>query len=339
MYVRGFLLSLSGLALLIVLWLTSESSPVSVQSLPGQTVVALPVAQVIATSANSVAEVAAQEPVAEEDLRDTYCLWPDDTLGDIAAAAGVSVESILAANPDYTGYAGSSIFLPEGSIPPDLWTTPRPVVPTIDQLPFGISGYYIGYDNRTKRVALSFDIGYVPENHELMRWLADQGIRATFLVMGDPISRYPEVISHILDNGHELGNHSFTHDNMLTHSSTDIRGELKLTEKVVQDARAGVTTKPLFRAPFGAISPSMVQIAAEEGYRVIGWTIDSRDWNEGITADKIYDQVTKNICPGAIVAMHDVNPASKEALPRIIAHLRRMGYSFATVSEVIFPPQ
>jgi len=321
-----------------LLWLTSEKPAEEyVHSLPVDAVAALPVAELAATSALPLEEVSVQEPVVE-DLRDSYCLWPEDTLGDIATAAGVSVEAILDANPDYSGHAGAAIFLPEGSIPPDLWTTPRPVVSTIDELPFGVSGYYIGYDNRTKQVALSFDIGYVPENHDLMRWLADEGIHSTFLVMGYPIASYPEVIDHILDNGHELGNHSYTHDNMLAHGPADIRGELNLTEKVVQEARPGVTTKPLFRAPFGAINSTIVQVAAEEGYRVVGWTIDSRDWNDEITAQKIYDQVTKNVCPGAIIAMHDVNPASKEALPRIIAHLRRLGYSFGTVSDLIYPP-
>ncbi|MEZ4674714.1 MAG: polysaccharide deacetylase family protein [Caldilineaceae bacterium] len=273
-----------------------------------------------------------------DEPRESYCLWPDDTLGGIAAAAGVEVQAILDANPDYTGYAGSSIFLPAGSIPPQLWTTPKPMVPTIAALPFGVSGYYISYDNREKRVALSFDIGYVPENHEFMRWLADQGIRATFLVMGDPVTRYPEIVNHILDNGHELGNHSFTHDNMLAHSASDIAAELIMTEKAVQDARPGATTKPLFRAPFGAINSSIVRIAHEEGFQVVGWTVDSRDWNENITAEQIYVQVTRSICPGAIVALHDINPESQIALPHIIDYLRRAGYSFATVSELIFPP-
>jgi peptidoglycan/xylan/chitin deacetylase (PgdA/CDA1 family) len=338
--IRGLLLILAGLVLVTVLWVTAPSATTGE---PQQ----LPVGEVAAVSAPAMAAAAPQGDPAvavvnsldvAEDLRDSYCLWPDDTLGDIAAAAGVTVDAILAANPDFTGYAGSAIFLPEGSIPPDQWTTPRPVVPTIAELPFGVSGYYISYDNRERRIALSFDIGYVPENHEFMRWLAEQGIRATFLVMGDPISRYPEVVDHILDNGHELGNHSYTHDNMLTHSHSDIRGELNLTEKVVQQARAGATTKPLFRAPFGAISPAMVQIANEEGYEVVGWTIDSLDWHDNITAEKIYTHVIKNICPGAIIALHDINPASAVALPRIIEHLQRKGYRFVTLSEIIFPP-
>ncbi|MCB0061624.1 MAG: polysaccharide deacetylase family protein [Caldilineaceae bacterium] len=344
MFIRGLLLSLGGLLLVLYLWLSPVSRLTTSEPLvlPSQQHEIHQLSSIVASASVSDTVASAERaalPPESEDMRDTYCLWPDDTLGDIAAAANVSVEAILAENPDFSGYAGSAIFLPKGSIPPYLWTTPKPAVPTIEQLPFGVSGYYIGYDNRAKRVALSFDIGYVPENHELMRWLAEQGIHATFLVIGDPISRYPEVIDQILSNGHEVGNHSYTHDNMLTHSKDDVRGELNLTEKVVRDAYPGATTKPLFRAPFGAISPAIVQIAAQEGYRVIGWTIDSRDWNEGITAEQIYTHVTQSMCPGAIIAMHDVNPESKIALPRIIDFLRRRNYTFVTVSEMIFPPQ
>jgi len=336
---------MAGIALLIYLlisslgnWTSGRDQTESPQIVEQGALAAAPQAAA-ADPANAAGDIAAHPLNINEDLRDSYCLWPDDTLGGIADAAGVTVDAILAANPDYTGFAGSAIFLPEGSTPPHLWTTPRPLVPTIDELPFGVSGYYLSYDNREKRVALSFDIGYTPENHTFMQWLADQDIHATFLVMGYPLARYPEVIDHILDNGHELGNHSYTHENMQAHPPEDVRSELGFTEKLVQEARPGATTRPLFRAPFGAINPVMVQVASEEGYRTVGWTIDSRDWNEGITAEKIYAQVTQNVCPGAIIALHDINPASQIALPQIIDHLRRKGYTIATVSELIYPPQ
>lgn len=338
MIVRGVVLFLAGLGLALYLWL----SPTTGQPVTSQAVAVLPDQSRADTTEITYAEEALftrSESVPGEDMRETYCLWPDDTLGGIAAAAGVTVEQIMAANPDFTGFAGSMIYLPEGSIPPHQWSTPRPTVSTIDQLPFGVSGYYISYDNRTKRVALSFDIGYTPENHEFMRWLDEQGIHATFLLMGYPLARYPEVIGHVLDNGHELGNHSYTHENMQAHSPKDLRLELNMTEKLVQQARPGATTKPLFRAPFGAITPEMVEVINQEGYEMIGWTIDSLDWHEGITTDKIYDQVTQNVCPGAIIALHDINPASEVAIPRIIDYLRRRGYTFGTVSELLFPPQ
>ena len=276
-------------------------------------------------------------PATSAGTHESYCLWPGDTLSVIAEHAGVTVDEIIAVNPNYTGYAGSTLQLPPGSIPPAQWSMPLPPAASITDLPFGVSGYYISHDNRTKRVALSFDIGFVPENQGLIEGLAAQGIRATFFVLGDPVSRHPEIIHQVLDNGHELGNHSFTHANLLNRSVADIGAELRMTEKVVSEARPGATTKPLFRAPFGAINVFINQVAAAEGYHVIGWTIDSSDWTENFTADKIYNRVANNICPGAIIALHDVNPASAVALPRIIAFLRENGYAFATVSELLFP--
>ena len=281
--------------------------------------------------------MAVAAPVAATGTHESYCLWPGDTLSVIAEHAGVTVDAIMAVNPNYTGYAGSTIQLPPGSIPPAQWSMPLPPAASITDLPFGVSGYYISHDNRTKRVALSFDIGFVPENQGLIEGLSAQGIHATFFVLGDPVSRHPELISQVLDNGHELGNHSFTHANLLNRSVDDIGAELRMTERVVNEAYAGATTKPLFRAPFGAINVFVNQVAAAEGYHVIGWTIDSSDWTENVTADKIYNRVVNNICPGAIIALHDVNPASAVALPQIITFLRANGYEFATVSELLFP--
>ena len=90
-------------------------------------------------------------PVAPTGTHESYCLWPGDTLSVIAEHAGVTVDAIMAVNPNYTGYAGSTIQLPPGSIPPAQWSMPLPPAASITDLPFGVSGYYISHDNRTKR--------------------------------------------------------------------------------------------------------------------------------------------------------------------------------------------
>lgn len=277
-------------------------------------------------------------PTLTPERRDTYCIWPRETLSEIALNAGVTEEAIRTHNPDFTGNAGTTVELPPGSILPENWAAPPPLVPAIEAIPFGISGYYIGYDNRSKRVALSFDVGYVEGNQELMESLAEQGIRATFFVLGGAVENHPEMIGHVLDNGHELGNHSYTHDNMLSMSAEEIRSELVVTENLVQAAYPGATTKPIFRAPFGAINETVVNVANEEGYHVVGWTVDSRDWTDEITAQALYERVTTLVCPGAIIALHDVNPASAVALPQVLVFLRENGYEFVTVGDMLFPP-
>jgi peptidoglycan/xylan/chitin deacetylase (PgdA/CDA1 family) len=107
----------------------------------------------------------------------------------------------------------------------------------------------------------------------------------------------------------------------------------------VQNAYPGATTKPFFRAPFGALSPTITRLAHQAGYYPIGWTIDSHDWMENISAESIYRSVTRSVCPGAIIAMHDVNQANQDALPRILEFLEKNGYEIVPLSELILPPK
>ncbi len=222
-------------------------------------------------------------------------------------------------------------------MPPSQWASPLPPAARVEDLPFGVSGHYLGRDNRQKRVALSFDVGFAEGNKALKETLAARGIRATFFVLGGALVKHSTIIGQILNNGHELGNHSYTHDNMLAMDDSMIRWELATTEQLTQQAFPGATTKPLLRAPFGAIDERVVQIANGEGYHVIGWTVDSRDWTDNITGDIIYQRVVEHVCPGAIIAFHDVNPANAAALPRILDYLEGNGYQFVTVSEILAP--
>lgn len=294
-----------------------------------------------AAAAALVAEIASPTaqpaPALQAQGYETYCLWPGDTLSHVALNARVSEQAILAANPKWTGHAGAAIRLPAGSLPPAQWASPLPPVTRVEDLPFGVSGYYLGRDNRQKRVALSFDVGYAEGNKALKEMLASRGIRATFFVLGGALVKHPYIIGQILENGHELGNHSYTHDNMLGMAESAIRWELALTEQLTQEAYPGATTKPIFRAPFGAINDTVVRVSNGEGYHVIGWTVDSRDWTDDITADVIYQRVVEHVCPGAIIAFHDVNPANAVALPRLLDYLAGNGYRFVTVSEIMSP--
>lgn len=322
------ILIVAGLALLLA-GLTRPGDSAGGSPAVSAPVMALPAALAAAT----------RQPPAlpTPDGYESYCLWPGDTLSEMAVNARVSEQTILAANPSWTGHAGSAIRLPPGSVPPAQWTAPLPPVTRVEDLPFGVSGYYLGRDNRHKRVALSFDVGYAEGNKALKEMLASRGIRATFFVLGGALVKHPYLIGQILDNGHELGNHSYTHDNMLGMAENVIRWELGTTEQLTRDAYPGASTRPLFRAPFGAINDTVVGVANSEGYHVVGWTVDSRDWTDAITADAIYQRVVEHVCPGAILAFHDVNPANAAALPRLLAYLEGNGYQFVTVSEMLAP--
>ena len=217
-------------------------------------------------------------------------------------------------NPKFTGFAGSALHLPTGSLPPFAWAPISDTIQGVKDLPFGVSGYFIGHDNRRKRISLTFDIGYVPENVELMKMLEERGISATFFVIGTAMKNKPEVVKDVLNYGHELANHSWTHDYMQTMDEEGIVNELRWTEDAVRAAYPEASTKPFFRAPFGAITPEMVAIAEREGYYTVGWTIDSGDWVPGMTPDEIYTRIIDSL-PGCIIVMHDANLPSFAALP------------------------
>ncbi|MCB0122230.1 MAG: LysM peptidoglycan-binding domain-containing protein, partial [Caldilineaceae bacterium] len=130
MFVRGLLFSLAGIALIAYLLVSSLGTQEEPALVLQEQALAASVQSAPERLPTSAEDMLVRPLAVEEDMRDSYCLWPDDTLGGIAAAAGITVDQIMAANPDYTGFAGSTIFLPEGSIPPHEWTTPRPSVPT-----------------------------------------------------------------------------------------------------------------------------------------------------------------------------------------------------------------
>ncbi len=270
------------------------------------------------------------------ELQESYCMWPGESLSEISLYTDVAVDRIELFNPRFTGFAGSTLLLPPESIPPHAWSQPKPEVASMKELPFGVSGYYISPDNRRKRVALTFDVGYVPENQELYKLLAERKIRATFFVIGTAISKRPDVVIDIHRHGHEVANHSWTHDYMQFMTEEEIIKELVDTELAVQKAHPEATSKPFFRAPFGAINHKMVEVAKREGYYTVGWTIDSGDWVPGITPDDIFQRVRANLCPGAILVMHDANLPSFAALPRILDYLEQQGYEVVPLSRLLF---
>ena len=85
------------------------------------------------------------------------------------------------------------------------------------------------------------------------------------------------------------------------------------------------------------LDETIINVAKQEGYAIIGWTVDSTDWTPGATAERVYKQVTRHVCPGAIIVMHDMTPIVAEALPRILDFLVNSGYQFVPLSELLLP--
>ena len=193
-----------------------------------------------------------------------------------------------------------------------------------------------GRANDDMKIALTFDDGPHPRNTpKILDILAEYGIKATFFEVGENIELYPEVSRRVVAEGHEIGNHTYTHPHLLKTDYCSLLDEIARCEKVITET-TGVT--PLFfRPPEGVVDENVRKVAEDEGYSIIVWTVDTRDW-AGTPTDKIVDTVLREISPGDIILMHDYTSKKCNTIPalrRIIPALRDMGYEFVTVGELL----
>ncbi|WP_214795997.1 MULTISPECIES: LysM peptidoglycan-binding domain-containing protein [unclassified Exiguobacterium] len=199
------------------------------------------------------------------------------------------------------------------------------------------SKFITSVNTTSKVVALTFDDGADGANtNKILDILAKNNVKATFFLTGSGANNHPQYIKNIAAKGHQLGNHSYTHPDFTKLTATQMKSELDRTEALIKSL-TGKTTKPLFRAPFGAVNSAVLNGVGAAGYGyTIQWNIDTIDW-KGLTASQINTKVQTNIKPGSIVLMHTGAgaPGTPLALPTMISQLKAKGYKFVTVSQLL----
>ena len=185
------------------------------------------------------------------------------------------------------------------------------------------------------RIALTFDDGPHPEyTAEILDILAEYGIHATFFVIGSNVDQYPELLERELSEGHEIGNHTQTHP-LRNITRERLEEEISACEATIGE---WIDCRPrLFRPPGGIISQTMMTLAQDHRYRVILWSIDTRDWSHP-SVELITKTVLEEVGAGDIILMHDGiehNSPTPTALRRLIPELLARGYRFVTVSELL----
>jgi len=185
-----------------------------------------------------------------------------------------------------------------------------------------------------KVVALTFDDGPVnTTTPEILEILKEKNIKATFFVVGEQVKRFPNLVSQEVSEGHEVGNHTYTHPILTNLQEYRIEEELRNTEKEILE----VAPKPtLFRPPGGLNNKKVLTLARDSEYSIILWSIDPVDWNYPPVGD-IVNLVVKDVKPGSIILLHDGRYPSPtpEALWFIIDSLEARGYEFVTVTELL----
>lgn len=165
----------------------------------------------------------------------------------------------------------------------------------------------------------------------LLTVLKERGTKATFFMVGDWVRQFPDLTRAIAADGHELGNHSWSHPYPTQVGAEELKEEIRRTEELLVEI---TKTKPvLFAPPYGEWDRKVVATAAELGYRTIMWSADTVDWQRpGV--ETIVARVLENIQPGGIVLMHPTDQTVK-ALPLILDGLKEKGLQPVTVSELL----
>lgn len=201
------------------------------------------------------------------------------------------------------------------------------------------------------QVILTFDDGPDPEyTPRILDILKKEKVPATFFVVGMNAEANLPLLKRIYAEGHEIGNHTFTHPNMATVSDRRAYMEMETTRKLIESTIGRSTI--LFRAPYNAdaeptkqVELKPVAMSRERNYYTVGESIDPNDWDEGVTAQQVYQRVVhqyeQNPAKG-IILLHDAGgdrEATVQALPAIIRYFKTHRVQFTTVSDLLHKPK
>ena len=189
-----------------------------------------------------------------------------------------------------------------------------------------------------KVVALTFDDGPTRAfTQRILEILEDEEITATFFLVGSALEKNPEEARLIAQAGHEIGNHSFSHQRMVFKSPSFIANELERTDQLIR--QSGYTGPIHFRPPYGKKLFNLPRYLDSRGIVSFTWDVAPESYGADMNeADPVVDRVLEQVQPGSIVLMHVMfksRESSMAATPRIIRGLKERGYRFVTVSEML----
>lgn len=195
-------------------------------------------------------------------------------------------------------------------------------------------------DISEKSIALTFDDGPDPVyTSEILDVLKEKDVKATFFLLGNKMKQNPGLTERIFEEGHCLANHTYSHIDLKEKSLKEIFSEIQQTEQILVGA-CGESNK-LFRPPWGHITSSEKAALIKNGYKVVLWDVNSRDYKPGISVNEIVDNIMNNLGDNRIILFHDSDYQGKasrkntaRALPIIIDFLKVLGYKFVTVDKI-----
>ena len=191
----------------------------------------------------------------------------------------------------------------------------------------------------TGAVALTFDDGPSEDTERVLDVLDEYGLRATFFMTGRQVESLPQTARRVVAEGHEVGNHSYSHPIFLYRTPRETRQQLERTQAVITKT-VGISPK-LARPPCGVRTPAYFRAAEKLGLRTVQWDVAGFDWKTR-SAKQIAHEVLRRVVPGSIILLHDGDSEGKQdrretvvALPLIIEGLRARGLKVVPLTEML----
>lgn len=185
----------------------------------------------------------------------------------------------------------------------------------------------------TNEVAITFNCAISGDVDKILQILEEYNVKATFFMLGSWADDHHEEVTAIFEAGHEIGNHSYSHNDMPSMNYDDIMLDIQKCNETVRNITGHSPT--LFRTPSDSYDNKTISAAENLGMYTIQWDVDTLDW-KNISADEIVTRVTSKVKSGSIIQMHTGTAHTAEALGEILNYLYSNGFKLVTVGELIY---
>lgn len=187
-------------------------------------------------------------------------------------------------------------------------------------------------DMEKPMVALTFDDGPSAYTQRLLDIFCKYGGKGTFFVLGNTLDNRKDVLKRMVAEGHEIGNHSWSHRQFTNISIEEVKDQIMMTRAKIYDITGVDCT--IVRPPYGACSDSIRALGKEIGVSYVNWSIDTLDWKTK-NADAVYNEIMKDVSDGHIILCHDLHRTTVDAMEKVIPALIKQGYQLVTVSDLL----